>query len=156
MNAVILIAAVLFLAALQARLPALGWLGGIRLEFLPALVAYGALTFRRRSWAMGLALAAGLAQDALSAAPFGLSAIGYLTACLLLTGITRAFDREAFWMQMLGGALASVAVSLGALITLGFSRYGVLKMVWLALISLVLTPVLFGLLDAVRWRTRRA
>ena len=47
MNFLLITGAALLLSALQARLPTAWWLGGIRFEFLPALVAYGALTFRR-------------------------------------------------------------------------------------------------------------
>jgi rod shape-determining protein MreD len=151
MNVAILIFATLLFAALQASLPTFG---GIRLELLPSVVTYAALTVRSRPAAVVLALIAGFAQDSLSAGPFGLSAIAYLAIALLLTGLARSFDREAFWMQMLGGALASLTGSIATMIMLG--RYDLAKALGLALISLVVTPVIFGLLDLTRWRTRRA
>ena len=67
MNALLVIVLMLVLAGVQAKLPALA---GLRLEFLPAIVAYSALTFKRGR-AVLLAFAAGCLQDALSAGPFG-------------------------------------------------------------------------------------
>jgi len=58
----------LIAAALQARVPILWLFGGLRIEFLPALVAYTALTMPRGT-AIAVALVAGFTQDALSAAP---------------------------------------------------------------------------------------
>jgi len=151
-----LITASLFvLAGIQARLPTQWWAGGLRFEFLPALVVFGALTFRHRAWALVLALAAGFAQDSLSAGPFGATAVAYSAVALILTGMARSFDREALWMQMLGGALASALGSGAALWKIGVTGNALTKALLLAVVSAVVTPLLFGVLDALRRRPRR-
>lgn len=149
MNLLILSTTLFLFAALQARLPTLWWLGGIRLELLPALVAYGALTFRHRRWALTLAIVAGFCQDALSAGPFGGAVAAYVIATLVLTALTRSFDRETLWMQMLGGALASAAVSIAA-------TGSPVKLLLLAGISGIIAPLVFFALDYLRYRTRTA
>jgi rod shape-determining protein MreD len=98
MTTLIAIAGILIAVALQARMPTLWWLGGVRVELLPALVVYAALTMHRRR-ALVLALVAGLAQDALSAAPFGISALAYGIATIVLTSLREALDRDLPWMQ---------------------------------------------------------
>jgi rod shape-determining protein MreD len=140
----------LLLTALQARLPTAWWLGGIRFEFLPALVAYGALTFRHRRSAITLAVVAGLLQDALSAGPFGYTVATYALAAFALVALARAFDREGLWMQMLSGAIASAAAPLPFVGVHG----AVPKILLLAALSAVVTPFVFFVLDFTRWRTR--
>ena len=154
MNFLLVTTALFLFTALQARLPTLGWLGGLRLEFLPALVAYGALTFRHRRWALTLAIAAGFFQDALSAGPFGSTVAAYVVATFLLIALARNFDREAIWMPMLGGALASVAASAAAGATIGFTAGSVAKLLLLALLSGAVAPLVFLTLDSLRYRTR--
>jgi rod shape-determining protein MreD len=150
MTFLIITTSLLLLSALQARLPTAWWLGGIRFEFLPALVAYGALTFRHRGWAVTLAATAGLLQDSLSAAPFGNTGAAYALAAFALMALARAFDREWLWMQMLAGAIASVAASLPAAGIHG----AVPKILLLAALSAVVTPFVFFVLDFAKWRTR--
>ncbi len=150
MNFLIITTSALLLAALQARLPTAWWLGGIHFEFLPALVAYGALTFRHRRWALTLAVVAGLLQDALSAGPFGHTVAAYALAAFILVALARAFDREGLWMQMLSGAIASVAASLPFV-----GAHGAIpKLLLLAVLSAVVTPFVFFVLDFAKWRTR--
>lgn len=141
---------------MQARIPTFWWLGGVRLELLPALVAYGALTFRHRRWVAALAVGAGFVQDALSAGPFGNAAAGYAVAALALATVSRWFDREALWMQMTAGAATSVAVSLGACAVVGLTGGAVAKILLLAAMSAVVAPLLFLALDGIRWATRPA
>jgi cell shape-determining protein MreD len=141
---------------LQARLPVLWWLGGVRLEFLPALVAYGALTCRRRGWALALAITAGACQDALSVAPVGNAIAGYTIAAFVLHALARNFDRDALWFEALAGALASVAVSIAALLATGGGRGAALKVVLLGWLSVFVTPLVFLALDYLRYRTKPA
>lgn len=146
MNFLLITTALLLLAALQARLPTAWWLGGLRFEFLPALVAYGALTFRHRRWAIALAVTCGLLQDALSAGPFANTGAAYALAALLLIVLGRTLDREWILLQMLGGALLSAAASLAAVAVLGV--HGVApKLFALAAMSAVVTPPLFWAMD---------
>lgn len=152
MNFLLIATSTLLLAALQARLPTAWWLGGIHFEFLPALVAYGALTFRHRRWVVTLAVVAGLFQDALSAGPFGNTGTAYALAAFALVALARAFDREWLWMQMLSGAIVSVAASLPAAGVHG----AVLKILLLAALSAIVTPFVFFALDFAKWRTRPA
>jgi rod shape-determining protein MreD len=146
MNFLLLSASTLLLAALQARLPTAWWLGGVRFEFLPALVAYGALTFRHRRWALALAVAAGLLQDALSAGPFGNTGAAYALVTFALVALARTFDRERLWMQMLSGAIASVAASLAAVAVVGFHGAAP-KILLLAALSAVVTPFVFFVVE---------
>jgi len=155
MNFLLITASTLLLSALQARLPTAWWLGGIRFEFLPALVAYGALTFRHRRWAIALAVLAGLLQDALSAAPFGNTGAAYALVTFALFSLAHTFDRERLWMQMLAGAIASVAASLTAVAVVGFHGTAP-KILLLAMLSAVVTPLVFFALDFAKWRTRPA
>ena len=155
MNALIAIAGMMFAAALQARLPTFSWLGGVRLEFLPALVAYATLTIPRHR-AILVALAAGLAQDALSAAPFGISALAYGMMALLTSGMRDALDRDLPWVQLGTGALASTAVAIVASFVVGVSVGTVFKMVLVASLSGVITVPLFFALDYARMAGGRA
>jgi rod shape-determining protein MreD len=131
----------LLLATIQADLPTLGWLGGLRVEFLPALVAYGALTLPRGG-ALLLALCVGFAQDSLSAAPFGISALSYGITATILSSVRETFDRDLPWVQMSAGALTSAAASFAALCVIGFSIGGLVKLSLLAGLSAVVTVVL--------------
>jgi rod shape-determining protein MreD len=153
MNFLITIAGLLLLSACQSRLPTLWWLGGLRIELLPALVAYGALTFRRGP-ALIFALTTGFTQDALSASPFGLSALAYGIAATILSSLHETFDRDLPWVQMGAGALASMAISFAACCVVGFGIGAVLKALALAAISAVVTPLLFFVLDYARYKTR--
>jgi cell shape-determining protein MreD len=149
MNTLIAIAGILIAAALQARMPTLWWLGGVRLEFLPPLVAYAALTMPRRR-ALMLALVAAMTQDALSAAPFGVSALAYGMAAVLLSSLRDALDRDLPWVQLGAGALMSAATAIIAFFVVGISVAAVLKMIVVASISGVLTVILFFALDYAR------
>ena len=156
MNFLLLTASLFVFTALQARLPTLWWLGGLRLEFLPALVAYGALTFQHRRWALALAIAAGFFQDALSAGPFGATALAYVVVTLGLTAMARNFDRETVGMQLLAGALASVSASMAALCLVGIHAGAIGKLLLLATLSGPVTLLAFLALDSLRYRTRSA
>jgi rod shape-determining protein MreD len=140
----LLITASLFIAvALQAHLP--GMLG-LRLEFLPALVAYGVLAFRRGP-ALLLAVAAGCLQDALSAAPFGLTGLAYGIVAVVLAGMREVLDRDLPWVQMGAGAVMSATASFTALCVLGFSISAICKLLLLAALSAVITPVVSLIAD---------
>ncbi len=142
MNAACLILVTLLLAALQARLPAVPLLGGLRLEWLPALVAWGALTLRP-SPALGLALFAGLTQDALSAGWFGLTGMMYASVAFGITQLRELLDRDWPWVQLAAGAaVAGAAAAAGAFVT-GFAPLVLLKVIALAWWSALLTTVAF-------------
>ena len=149
MTTLLAIVGMMFAAALQARLPSIWWLGQIRLEFLPALVAYATLTVSRPR-AILFALTAGLTQDALSAAPFGLSALAYGSVALLITGMRDALDRDLPWVQLGTGALASTAVALTASFVVGISFGAVFKMTLVASLSGTITVLMFFALDYAR------
>jgi rod shape-determining protein MreD len=149
MNALIAIAGILLAAALQARLPTLWGLGGVRLELLPALVVYCSLTLRR-GHALVLALVAGMTQDALSAAPFGVSVLAYGVSALWITGMREILDRDLPWVQLGAGALTSVAVAVVAFCAAGVSFGALFKMVVVAATSGITTVVLFFALDYAR------
>ncbi len=155
MNALLITVTVLLFTALQSRLPTLWWLGGLRIELLPALVAYGALSLRRGS-AITLAIATGFAQDAFSTAPFGLSALAYGIATALLTEMREALDRELPRVQMGAGALAAAASSITACAVVGFSIGAFVKILVLAFLSAVIAPFLFFAMDRTRTLVRTA
>ena len=146
MNILIAIAGILLATALQARMPTLWWLGGLRVELLPALVAYVSLTMHRRR-ALALAIAAGLMQDALSATPFGVSALAYGVAAVLMTSLRGALDRDLPWIQLGAGALTSIVASIIPLFVVGVSFSAVIKMLLVASISGAFTVMLFFALD---------
>ncbi|MGA2604375.1 MAG: rod shape-determining protein MreD [Verrucomicrobiia bacterium] len=149
MNTLTAIAGILIAVALQARMPTLPWLGGVRMEFLPALVVYAALTMRRRR-ALVLALAAGLAQDALSAAPFGISALAYGISTIVATSLREALDRDLPWVQWSAGAATSITVSVIAFFAVGLSFGNLFRMLVVASISGAVTVVLFFAIDYAR------
>jgi rod shape-determining protein MreD len=149
MNTLIAIAGILIAAALQARMLTFSWLGGVRVEFLPALVVYAALTMHRRG-ALVLALVAGLTQDALSAAPFGISALAYGIAAIVITSLREALDRDLPWMQWSAGALTSITASVIAFFAVGISFGNVFKMLVAACIAGMATVALFFVLDYAR------
>jgi cell shape-determining protein MreD len=149
MNTLMAIAGILIAAALQARMPALWWLGGVRLEFLPALVAYASLTMHRRR-AVALALMAGMMQDALSATPYAVSMLAYGGSALLMTSLRDALDRDLPWVQLSAGALTSAVAAIIAFFVVGVSFGAVFKMVVVASISGIITVLLFFVLDYAR------
>ena len=149
MNTLIAIAGILIAVAFQAHLPTLTWLGGVRVEFLPAFVAFVALTMHRRR-ALALALAAGFAQDSLSAAPFGISALGYGITTIVITSLREALDRDLPWLQWSAGALTSIAASIIAFFVIGISFGNLFKMLVAASITGMVTVVLFFVLDYAR------
>jgi len=149
MNTLIAIVGILIAAALQARLPTLWFFGSLRIEFLPALVVYTALSMPRRS-AIAIALVAGLLQDALSAAPFGVSALAYGISAILMTSLREVLDRDLPWVQMGAGALTSMAVAVIAFFSIGISFGMVFKMILVAAISGTITVLLFFVLDYAR------
>jgi rod shape-determining protein MreD len=153
MNTLVAIAGILIAVAFQARMPAFAWLGGVRLEFLPAFVAYVALTMHRRR-ALVLALVAGLTQDALSAAPFGISALAYGISAIVMTSLREALDRDLPWVQWSAGAATSITASVIAFFAVGLSFGNLFKMLVVAFISGAVTAVGFFAIDYARmaWR----
>jgi rod shape-determining protein MreD len=154
MNALFIILTLPVLAALQARLPSAWWLGGLRLELLPALVVYAALTLRRNG-AIAFAFVAGFLQDSLSAGPFGLHAAVYASITVVLTGMHEMLDRELPGVQIGSGALMTASASLAACTAAGFPAGCMLKLIILTVFSTLITPVLFLALDALRYLLRR-
>ena len=149
MNTLIAMAGILIAVALQARIPTLTWLGGVRVELLPALVVYAALTTHRRR-ALALALVAGLTQDALSAAPFGIAALAYGISTIVVTSLREALDRDLPWVQWSAGAATSIIASVIAFFAVGLSSGNVLKMLVAASISGAVTVVVFFAVDYAR------
>ena len=150
MTALLITIALFTAAALQARLPSLG---GVHLEFLPAVVVYGALTL---PWggAIALALCAGFIQDALSAGPFGVTAIVYTVIAMVLDRVRAEIDRELPPVHMAGGALTATAASVAACCFVGITVGAVFKILLLGILSAIITPVLFAILDHLRWTWR--
>ncbi len=103
---------------------------------------------RRR--ALVLALVAGLTQDALSAAPFGITALAYGISAIVITSLREALDRDLPWMQWSAGALTSITASIIAFFAVGISIGNVLKMLMAASIAGMATVVLFFVLDYAR------
>ena len=146
MSALIAIAGILITAALQTRLPTLWWLGGVRWNFCPAAVTYAALTMHRGR-AIAIAILAGLMQDALSAAPFGLSALAYGISAVFMTSLREVLDRDLPWMQMGAGVLTSVALPWSLSSRSAYPSAPIFKMCWLASITGMVTVLLFFALD---------
>jgi rod shape-determining protein MreD len=149
MSTLIAIAGILITAALQVRMPTFWVFGGMRIEFLPALVTYAALTMHRGR-AIAIAIFAGLMQDALSARPFGLSALAYGISAILMTTLREVLDRDLPWMQMSAGVATSAAVAVVAFFAVGISLASVFKMALVSSISGMVTVILFFVLDYAR------
>jgi rod shape-determining protein MreD len=149
MTLLIQLSVVFLLAALQARMPALSWLGGLRIEFLPALVAWFSFTVSRRR-AITLAIIAGFAQDALSAAPFGLTAVAYVIAAIVMTGLRDVLARELPPVQLVAGAFTSALAGFAACCVAGLSFGGLFKILVLALLTGALTSLLFFAIEFAR------
>ena len=146
MNFLLVTTALMLFATLQVRLPAMF---GIRLELLPALVAYGALTFRRGN-AFLLALVTGFTQDALSAAPFGITGLAYGIAAIVLTAMGDVLDRDIPPLQFAAGALVSTAGAIAAFFVIGFS----FKILLVATVAGIITPLFFFAADYTRFMVR--
>ncbi len=130
--------------------------GGARLELMPALVAYAAMSTR---WplALWLALVGGVFLDALSANRLGISSVALVVIAFIGSRAQRLVLRNHVWAQMLVGLLSSLIASIvvwGSLTVGGFgwslSVAGVTRVGQVALMSLVTAPLLFRLLDAMR------
>ncbi len=132
---------ILLCAAGQAALPPLTWLGGVRIELLPGVVAFGALTATTPTRAVFIATLAGLAQDALSAGPFGLSVIGYAVPAVVVAGLRKSLDRDLPWVQSGAGAWIAGVAGLVAAVSTGFSFEAFVKICLLALMSAVIAPL---------------
>jgi rod shape-determining protein MreD len=143
MNFLLITITLLLATTLQAHLPTMF---GLRLEFLPAVVAYAALTFHRGN-ALVLALAAGFVHDAHSAAPFGITALAYGLATILLAGMREVLDRDLPPLQLVAGALVSAIASLTAFVVVGPS----FKILPVACLAGVVTPVFFFAADYTRF-----
>ena len=144
MNFLLVIVLMLVLAGVQARLPAIA---GLRLEFLPAIVAYSALTFKQGR-AILCAFAAGCLQDALSAGPFGITACAYAIAALVIANLGTVLDRNLPFVPLLAGSIAAVAGAIGAFCIIGVTGVAVLKLTGVALIAGLITIPVFLVADA--------
>jgi rod shape-determining protein MreD len=149
-----LLIALVLATALQAALPTWWWAGGLRLELLPAVVAYGALTMRSPRWAVTCAFLAGFAQDALSAAPFGLTALGYGLGALVLAKWQDELERDLPWIQFAAGGFVLVCGTLGVLPAMTLTWGTPLKIACLMCLSAFVTPFVFALLDGVQKEAR--
>jgi rod shape-determining protein MreD len=155
MNTCLTILTLFLAAALQAGLPTWSWLGGVRLEFLPAVAAYGALTLPQTGGVV-LALAAGFIQDSLSAGPFGVTAFAYAVIALLLNSLRGSIDRDLPPVQMAAGAVTATTASVAACCFVRISLGALVKIALLGVLSAVITPFLFAALDAARSTGRRS
>ena len=144
MNFLLVLVLMLVLAGIQARLPAVA---GLHVEFLPALVAYSALTFKHGR-AILCAFAAGCLQDALSAGPFGVTALAYAIAAWIIASLGTVLDRNLPFVPLLGGSLAAVAGAIGAFCIIGVTGAALLKLTGVALIAGLITIPVFRVIDA--------
>jgi len=146
----LIIAGILLAAAGQAAQPTWSWLGGVRLELLPAIVAYAALSARRPAHVVGWGAVAGLAQDSLSAAPFGMTMATFGVAALGLWALRDWLDRGLPWVQLVAGAAVSLAAGGVAVWVVGVTPVALVKLVWIAALNAALTVVVFFLVDLAR------
>jgi hypothetical protein len=152
MATVLGVAGILLAAAWQATMPTLGWLGGVRLEILPAVVAYAALTVRRPALVALWATWAGLAHDSVSAAPFGMTMGTFGVAALGLWSLRGWLDRDLPTVQMLAGAVVSLLAGGVAMLAVGVTPVALLKLGWITGLNAVVTGMVFWIVDmARRW-----
>lgn len=156
MQPFLLLLAAFACVALQSSLANLWTWSGARVELMPALVAYAAVSTR---WplALWLAVAGGVFQDALSANRLGVSAVALSSVALAFYPPRRFVMREQLAVQFVVGGAASLLFSLlqWLLLTLGglgwaFSWAGLARVAQVATLSLLVTPLLFRGLDRAR------
>ncbi len=149
--------AILLCASVQAMAPTAWWAGGLRLELMPSLVAFGTLTLPTARARIGFAMAAGLAQDAFSAAtPYGISALAYGLAAFGLTRWERWLDRDLPWIQSGAAAFASVAAGAVAILARGWISAGTVpKLVLVGFLNLLIAPFVFAGLNRLEQTFRR-
>jgi hypothetical protein len=84
-----------------------------------------------------------------------LTALVYGVAALILNGLYDVLDRDLPWVQMGSGAAVAGALSVVACFSAGVTLVAPIKILLLALLSAVLTPLLFFALDYLRlaWRS---
>ena len=142
MTLFILTISTLLAAAVQARLPTLWWLGGLRLELVPAAAAYMALRLPWRQ-AVGMSVLAGLAQDALSGAPFGVSALAYSTVAMGMNLLREIIDPDLPVVHVAAAAAMSAVGSLAAFCVVGVSFGYAVKLLLVAVLAGVAAPPVF-------------
>ncbi len=144
------ITGVLLAAGLQAAGPTISWLGGVRLEILPAIVAYVALTVKKPGRVALWASLAGLAHDSLSAAPFGMTMATFGAAALGLWALRDWLDRGLPWVQLVTGTAVSLVAGGVAVLLIGVTAVAVIKLVWIAALNAAVTVVVFFIVDLAR------
>lgn len=116
MSILAVLLALLVGGALQAMLPAFAWLGSAAVPILPSLVIYYALT-RHRAAVLGIAVTAGVIQDALGLVPLGYSSCALCVAGLALHRYRdEVFTHAALTHAVFG--LVAVPATVGILATL--------------------------------------
>lgn len=145
-------------ATAQALAPAWHHMGEPSFPILSGVVLYaathkGALGF---TW---VALAAGVLEDSLSLSPLGCSAVAYLAAGGLALALREDFFPDKATVAMwLGGVCTAVSTGVMAVLLKwrGLTAFAwgtvVERMLGSALLGLVLTPLLFGLMRAMERR----
>ncbi len=132
-------------------------MGGVRLELMPSLVAYGALSLATARYRFGYAMLAGLIQDSFSAsAPYGFSALSYGIAALILIRGERFLDRDLPWVQAGAAFLVAFVNGVIAILSSGWFSAGTIpKLALLGLLSAFLAPWLFAGIDYLAREMRR-
>ena len=156
MQPFLLLVASLVAVVTQSALANLLTWGGVRVELMPGLVAYAAMSTR---WplALWLALVGGVFQDALSANRLGVSAMALAVVAVLFWPARRLVFRDQWLTQFIVGGVASLLFSLIVWSMLaasglgwGVSWTGVARIFQVALLSLLVAPFFFRAMDRVR------
>jgi rod shape-determining protein MreD len=138
---------------LETAGPTLGFFLGAKLELLPLLIVYAALTVGPRS-VVALSIVGGLLQDSMSVGPLGLSILPLCGVGLVVHYLQPYLFRDELTQQCLLGAAATLASILTVLLGLAvagsapaFSLWLYAKVVLLVTTGALLTPVVFVVLD---------
>ena len=143
-------------ALLQTWAPGPAWLGGAKCPFLMSAVLYYAFT-RSPAVMLVAAAAAGVLQDGLSPIPFGYSSFCFSVVGLLAAAFRQLVLSESLTTQILFGAAAAAAATMGMHLLLSGAGltppafgWTLLKVLGAALLGGVATPAVFrgtGALD---------
>ena len=156
LNNILILVIALLVVFLEATFEGVRRLAGAQFDLLPGLIVYTAMSARLGVVALA-AVVSGLAYDAMSANPLGVSVLPLFVAGLVIHQKRQLLLRDQVFAQLVLGFAASGAVPLLALLVLHSAGaepligWGSLwQLTVMTLIGGLFTPVYFWLFDRVR------